>query len=69
MTATCAVTSFVIEMLTVGSKIGAKNNIMPNRNDMTRGTMITMALSMTSLTNSTPLKEGAMKESKPFPMT
>jgi hypothetical protein len=52
-----------------GSKIGAKNETVPNRNNTMRGTMIIMTPSTTNLTDSAPLKEGAMEESKHFSMT
>jgi hypothetical protein len=52
-----------------GSKIGAKNETVPNRNNTMRGTMIIMTPSTTNITDSAPLKEGAMEESKHFSMT
>jgi hypothetical protein len=66
-TVTC-MTSFTIEMPATELKTGGKNETAPNKNDMMRGTMISVAPSMTNLTDSAPLKEGAM-ESKPFPLT
>jgi hypothetical protein len=56
-------------MPVVGSKTDAKNETVVNRNNTMRGTMIIMTPSTTNLTDSAPLKEGAMEESKHFSMT
>jgi hypothetical protein len=61
MTVTC-ITSSAMEMPLAGSKIGAKNETAPNKNDVTRGTMIIMAPSMTNLSDNGPLKEGPVTE-------
>jgi hypothetical protein len=68
MTVTC-MTSSATKMPVTRSKVDAKNETMPNKTDMTRGAMIIMAPSTTNIIDSAPLKEGAMKESKPFPTT
>jgi hypothetical protein len=47
---------------------GAKSVIALSKNDMMREIMTIMVPSMTNLTDSAPLKEGAtQEESKPFP--
>jgi hypothetical protein len=52
------VMSSVIEMHATGSKTNAEIRRMMSRNNEMRGTMITMAPTMTSLTSSVLLKEG-----------
>jgi hypothetical protein len=58
MTEICA-TSSVEEMHTIGLTTGARSVSALSKNDMMRGTMTIMVPSMTNLTDSAPLKEGA----------
>jgi hypothetical protein len=60
-TVTCVMSS-VIEMHATGSKTSAEIRRMMSRNNEMRGTMITMAPTMTSLTSSVLLKEGTFQE-------
>jgi hypothetical protein len=57
----CAMTS-AIEMHTVGLTTGAKSMSTLSKNNKMRGTMTIMVPSMTNLTDSAPLKEGATQE-------
>jgi hypothetical protein len=69
MTETC-MTSSTVEMHMTGSKTGAQSESTLSRSGTMKGTVITIVLSMTNLTNNAPLKEGIMQEeSKHFPMT
>jgi hypothetical protein len=62
--------SSMAEMHVAESKAGVEIRSVMNRNNAMRGTMITMAPTMTSLTGSILLKEGTFQEvSRPFPET
>jgi hypothetical protein len=56
------VASSTAEMHMAGSKDGAEIGSVMSRNNATRGTMITMALTMTSLTGSIVLKDDTFQE-------
>jgi hypothetical protein len=59
----------MIEMHAIGLTTGARNGSALSKNDVMIGTMIIMVPSITNLTDSAPLKEGAtQEESMPFPM-
>jgi hypothetical protein len=67
MTETCAISS-AVEMHMAGLTTGARSTSASSKTDVMRGTMIIVVLSMTNLTDSVPLKEGATwEESNPFP--
>jgi hypothetical protein len=69
MTETCT-TSSAIEMHMTGLKTVAKGETALNRNDTTRGTMIFVVPTLTTLTDNVSLKEDATKEeSTLFPTT
>jgi hypothetical protein len=55
-------TSSMVEMHAVRSKAGAKIGSVMSKNSAERGTMITMAPTITSLTDSFLLKEGTFQE-------
>jgi hypothetical protein len=64
------VTSSIEEMHATGSKADMERGSMTSRNNIMRGTMITMAPTMTNLTNSVLLNEVTCQEvSRPIPET
>jgi hypothetical protein len=64
-TGTC-VTLSVAEMCSTELKIGAKNEITSNVNDVTKGTMIIMVLTTITPTDTVPQREGVMKGGQGF---
>jgi hypothetical protein len=69
MTEICVMSS-VAEMHMAGLKTGVRSASALNKNSMKKGTMTTMVLIMTKLTDSVLLKEGTMQEeSRLFPTT
>jgi hypothetical protein len=55
-----------IEMHVTGSKISTKNETASSANDTRKGTVITMALTMTSPTSNIPQPKDAMKGDQSF---